>query len=217
MRYKTRFCMQNTSFLEHPAEEALERYIMKQSSESELESVETHFMACENCVARLEEVELHVSATKLALQEIHLEKVAKSYAKHQTRQNSWFSLPRLSFAGGIAMVAVALSILPSIQRDSKPAVNVQLTAYRGLEGRVLPKDRALHLSLNASGLPGPRASVTLVDSNGVEIWTNPSAPIRDNVVTVDVPRIHSTGTHFFRLYQPGQLTDQLREFSVIIE
>lgn len=209
--------MQNTSLLEHPAEEALERYLLHQSSESELETVETHFMACDNCVARLEQVEFQISATKLALQQLHLEKVAKSFARQEARRNSWLSVPKLSLAGGLAMVAVALSVLPGLHHDAKPAVDVQLTAYRGVESRVVPKDRALHLTLNASGLAGDLASVTLVDSNGVEIWKDTAAPIRNNLVTVNVPQIHSTGTHFFRLYQPGQLSDQLREFSVIIE
>jgi anti-sigma factor RsiW len=209
--------MQNTSLLEHPAEEALERYLLNQSSESELEVVETHFMACNNCVARLEQLELQISATKLALQQVHLEKVAKSFARQEARRSGWFSVPKLSLAGGLAMMAVALSVLPSMHHESKPAVNVQLTAYRGLESRVLPKDRALHITLNASGLAGNLASVTLVDSNGVEIWKTAAAPIRDNVVTIDVPQVHSTGTHFFRLYEPGQVSDQLREFSVIIE
>jgi anti-sigma factor RsiW len=209
--------MQNTSLLEHPAEEALERYLLHQSSESELETVETHFMACENCVARLEQVDLQIAATKLALQQIHLEKVAKSFAKQEARRNSWLSVPKLSLAGGLAMAALTLSVLPGIHRESKPAVDVQLTAYRGLESRVLPKDRALHVTLNASGLAGNLASVTLVDSNGVEIWKDAAAPIQNNLVTVSVPQIHSNGTYFFRLYQPGQYTDQLREFSVIIE
>jgi anti-sigma factor RsiW len=208
--------MKNTSWYEHPPELALERYILHQSSESELETVETHFLACENCVARFEQLELQISATKLALQELHLEKVARSFAKHEKRTSS-FSVRKLSLAGGIAMVAVALSVLPGIHRDTQPAINVQLTAYRGVERQVLPKDRALHLTLNASGLTGSLASVTLVDSHGVRIWNNDAAAIRNNLVTVDVPQVHSTGAHFFRLYQPGQVNDQLSEFSVIIE
>jgi anti-sigma factor RsiW len=216
MRTTIRYRMQTTSFLEHPAEEALERYVLHQSPEAELETVETHIMACENCVERLEQVELQISATKLALQQLHLEKVAKSYAAQQTRRRGWLSMPKLSLAGGLAMVALAFSVLPGLHDRMKPAVNVQLTAYRGVESRILPKDRTLHLTLNASGLTGALASVTLVDSNGVEVWKT-AAPIRENVVTVDVPQIHATGTHFFRLYQSGQDSDQLREFSVIIE
>ena len=211
--------MQNTILFGHPAEEALERYLLNQSPESELENVETHFMACENCVSKLEELELHISATKLALQELHIEKVAKSYAKQQAPRSNWLSVPKLSLAGGLAMLAVALSVVPGMHRTAakQPAVDVQLTAYRGLESRVLPKDRTLRLTLNASGLTGKIATVTLVDSNGIEIWKDAAAPIRDNVVTVNVPAISSPGTHFFRLYQPGQLSDQLREFSIIIE
>lgn len=209
--------MKNTSLLEHPAEEALERYILHQSSASELDTVETHFLACDNCVARLEHVEVQITATKLALQELHIEKIARSFAKQQQRHSNWFSTLKLSLAGSLAMVAVVLSLLPGIHRDAQPAANVQLTAYRGVERRILPKDRALHLTLNASGLTGNFASVTLVDSNGVEIWKNAAVPIQNDLAAVDVPQVHSTGTYFFRLYQAGQLRVQLREFSVAVE
>lgn len=211
-----RFRMRDIKLLEHPVEEALERYLLHQSSESELEVIETHFMACEGCVVRLEEIEVQISATKLALREMHQEQVAKSFAHQQTRKRSWFSLPALSLAGAMAMIALSLCLLPGLQRQNLPAVNVQLTAYRGLESRVLPRDRALHVTLNADGINGKYASVTLVDASGVEIWKN-VAPIRNNVVALDVPKIHSTGNHFFRVYAPDDTSDQLREFSVIIE
>ncbi len=210
--------MQNTSLLEHPLVDALERYLLRQSPESESEIVETHFIACESCVIRLERVELEIAAVKLALREFHLESVERSFAKQSARRNSWFSLPRLSFAGALAMVAIALSVVPgTLRRDNRAPVNIQLTAYRGLESRVLPKDRALHVTLNAIGLNGSLASVTLVDGNGNEVWKNAAAPIRNNIVAVNIPQIHSAGTHFFRLYAPGKTSDQLREFSVIIQ
>ena len=57
-------------YLEHPTEEALERFLLHQSQEAEIEIVETHILACESCVERLEVLETHIAATKIALAEL---------------------------------------------------------------------------------------------------------------------------------------------------
>jgi hypothetical protein len=207
--------MRHNTMLEHPAEEALERFVLHQSSEDEIEAVETHFMACESCIERLEEVELQISATKLALQQLHLERVAESVAKTKARPH-WFSIPGLSIAGALATLAIALSVVPAIHREKSAAVDIELTAYRGLESPVLPKDHNLHVRLNANGLEINPAKVTLVNSDGIELW-NGQAEIRDHFATVYVPQIHSTGAHFFRICAPGQNSDPVREFSVDVE
>ena len=43
-----------TDYLDHPNEEALERFLRNEVQESELETIETHILACESCVTRLE-------------------------------------------------------------------------------------------------------------------------------------------------------------------
>lgn len=207
--------MRYNTMLEHPAEEALERFVLHQSSDDEIEAVETHFLACESCLDRLEQVELHISVTKLALQQLHLERVAESVAKQKVKPR-WFSVPGLSIAGALATLAIALSVVPGIHREKSASVDIELTAYRGLESPVLPKNHNLHVHLNANGLEINPARVTLVNSDGIELW-NGQAPIRDHFVTVFVPQIHSTGAHFFRIYAPGQNSDPVREFAVDIE
>lgn len=212
-----RSCMRPKNLVHHPAEEALERYLLHQSSDTEVEAVETHIMACENCVAQLEQLDFQICVTKLALQELHQERVARSYSKEQAQPKRWWSLAGLPVAGALAMAAaVVLSVLPHAHRNVAPVANIQLTAYRGLESKVLPKDCPLHITLNSEGLTGDTARVTMVDSDGVEIW-NHVASIRNNVVALDVPGIHSTGTHFLRLYAPGHTEDPLREFSVTVQ
>jgi hypothetical protein len=207
--------MENNTIVEHLAEEVLERFVLQQSCESEIETVETHFLGCESCVERLEQVELYISATKLALQELHVERVAKAAAAKPARL-SWFSVPRLSIAGAFAMVAIALSIAPRIAREKYPAVDVELTTYRGLESPVLPKDRNLHVRLNANGLGGAQTVVTLVDGDGSELWRREAA-IRNHAVTIDVPQIHTTGNYLFRLYATNDAADAVREFSIDVE
>ncbi len=61
-------CIQNLDFY-HPTEESLERFLLKHSQEEELAVVETHILACESCVARLESLEMNVAVMKLALGE----------------------------------------------------------------------------------------------------------------------------------------------------
>jgi hypothetical protein len=56
------------AYLDHPAEEVLERFLLSHCSENELCEVETHILHCEGCVARLELLELQITAFKLCLQ-----------------------------------------------------------------------------------------------------------------------------------------------------
>jgi hypothetical protein len=48
-------------------EEALERFLLHQSRDEELEVLESHILACESCVTRLEDLEVWLAVTKLAL------------------------------------------------------------------------------------------------------------------------------------------------------
>lgn len=208
--------MCSKTLINHPAEEAFERYVLNQSSESEVEALETHYLACENCVTRLEQVDLQIRGFKSALQDFHLEKTARAVAKQQSKATSWWSLAGLSSAAVLTLTAAAmLSFSPSNhQRVSPPAV--VLTAYRGLESQILPKDRELHLTLNTEGLDQHTAEVSLLDSNGVELWRQ-CARIQNSVIAIDIPPIHTTGTHFVRLFSGVGTVDPLREYSINVQ
>ncbi len=206
------------SYLDHPAEESLERFVLEQSDDTELTVIETHVLACDSCVARLESLEIQVAAIKLAFEEIHKEKVAKAVAKQQTAGRRWFGVPQLALMGVSAALLLGLSIVPRMIVDHQPAVQVSLMAYRGIETPVAPRNRALEIHLNANDLNEKLVEVSLVDAQGKEVWKT-NAPVQQNEVSVQVPKISQAGTHFFRLYTPqaGGQGELLREFGVQIQ
>jgi anti-sigma factor RsiW len=51
----------------HIDEEALERYVLNQSPEPELEAVEEHLLICEECRAALNRAEIEISSIREAL------------------------------------------------------------------------------------------------------------------------------------------------------
>lgn len=193
----------NDSYRDHPGEEALERFLLRQCSEDELEHVETHILACESCVAALEALELDIAATKMALQGLEVTPPRKQMAKAASPWKNWFTMPRFSLAGGAAVLACG-AIFLSVPRD------VALTAYRGTETAIVSEWRPLQMHLNAAGLGEGPVQVELVDRMGAQLWKGEAAIRRDSV-DVDLPRIKQSGTHFLRLYDPqGEL---LREFA----
>src|SRR5689334_20187935 len=95
-------------YLDHPTEEALERFVLNHADEKELEIVETHILACVSCVTRLEDLELQIAATKLALQQVRTEQLAKQATKKTASWKTWATAPGLSLAGGLAVLAVGV-------------------------------------------------------------------------------------------------------------
>src|SRR5258708_23191519 len=109
---------------DHPNEEALERFLLHRLSEEELESVETHILACESCVEALEVLEVQIATTKMALET--LEALPKGKPVFSAPWKSWLTLPRLSIATAFAALA-SVSIIFSTPRAGSP------TAYRGTQ------------------------------------------------------------------------------------
>jgi hypothetical protein len=194
---------------EHPTEEALERSLLNMSSEVELETLETHVLACEYCVDRLETLETQIAVTRLALQKLESRPASRKSVDRFGRWKTWFTFPKLSFATAGLVAMAAGAILFSIPRD------VSITAYRGSEAAMVSEGRPLHLHLNAAGLdPGPVA-VELTDKNGSIIWKGASSIAHDKV-DVNLPRITESGPHFLRLYAvspAGTEPGLLREFA----
>jgi anti-sigma factor RsiW len=205
--------MQNT-YLEHPAEEVLERFILHQSDETELDVVETHVLACESCVDRLEALELQIAATKTALQEFHMESVERALSNQGTSWRSWLTMPKLSMAGSAAALALGLFLVPQFVNSHAPVAQVSLVAYRGLETPVVPKDHTLQVHLNANDLSESKVQVELVDDRGSDLWQG-VATVQGDEVELTVPKITATGTHFFRIYTSAQTGEKelLREFA----
>ncbi len=199
----------NEPYREHPSEEALERFLLNKSPDEELESVETHILACEFCVEQLESLESEIAATKIALQNMTVQRDSKSLAHTARRWKRWFTIPRLSFAATSAVAAAAAILL------SVPS-NVSITAYRGTETAIVPEGRPLHMHLNAAQIDSGPVKVELADSTGSIVWTGASV-VRDDKVDVALPRITHSGAYLLRLYSvpQGQASnDLLREYSL---
>ena len=58
------------TYLDHPAEEVLERFLLNHCPENELCEVETHILYCGNCMLRLELLEIEITAFRRCLQEM---------------------------------------------------------------------------------------------------------------------------------------------------
>ena len=200
-------------YIHHPTDEALERFLLHHANEEELEVVETHILACESCVTRLEDLEFLIATTKLALQEVRSEQLAKQAAKQQYSWKNWITVPRLSWAGGLAVFALGVALVPQLTQQHP--TDVALSAYRGLDISTVPEGRPLHMSLNANDLGNGPVTVELVDSRGLRLWQG-SSNIQNDKVDIAVPRISQMGTHFIRLYSPKPGNgegDLLREFA----
>ena len=211
--------MQSTYF-DHPTEEALERFLLHQSREEELEVLETHILACESCVIRLEDLEVRVAATKLALNEILAQKSVKATAKERPSwRRSWFTIRNFSLAGTVAFLVLGIVIVPQKIRRTAPVSEVTLSAYRGMETSVVPEGHRLHVRLKATDLAEGPVTASIVNSRGAEIWSA-TAFIHHDEVEITVPPITEVGPHFLRLYAPNQgnpQRDLLREFLFQVE
>lgn len=205
---------------EHPSEETLERFLLHQSSEDEIEGVETHILACHSCVTRLEELEIHIAATKMALADLHQKAVAKNYAAETAHRESksrwfgWLNAKSLSFAGAAAALALTLTIAPRYSTVEK-----DMSAFRGAEVNTIPVGRTVLLHLNARDLPQNPVSVEVVNAEGEEIWNSPSK-VSGQTVDAKLPPIEAKGNYFLRIYSANNKQDRgelLREFSFNVQ
>jgi len=199
----------NEPFREHPDEEALERFLLNMSSDEEVEALELHVLGCEDCVEHLETLETDIAATRIALKQLEaVERILKSPVKGWSRWGNRLAFPRWSFvaSGTLAAAAVIFCLVP---RD------VTITTYRGTETAVVSQRWPLRIHLNGEGLPPGPVSVELLDNVGTIVWRGISL-VRDEKVTVTLPRITKTGSHFLRLSSlpyAGSDGDLLREFA----
>lgn len=200
--------------LQHPSEEALERFVLHQLQDEELEGVESHILACDDCVSRLEFLEVQVAATKVALSDLHQEKVAKNYAKEKTSSWSWLKVSSYSLASMAAAAMLTFVVIPgstTVERD--------LSSYRGSETIELPANHPLFLHLNAEDLKAAPVAVEMVSAEGNEIWKGNSI-VSNQKVDAHLPKISEKGNYLLRLYSSNPVKSQgglLREFAVEVK
>ena len=188
--------MANTYF-EHPAEEALERFLLHQASEEEIDVVEAHFLACPWCVSRLETLEQQIAILKSALSAFEVERKEKQAAQtaRSSSWRSWFTMPKLSLAGVGACAALALGtlVLPQFAVQE-----LTLSPNRGTEVQIAREHRSLRLHLAAPGVTDGPVSFELFDTKGKLLWHTVTTAT-NHQVDVRVPQIEEPGTHFIRL------------------
>lgn len=210
-------------FQDHPSEESLERYLLHQSSSGELDTIETHILACDDCVARLEKAELYIATMRTALREMKETQKREAPAVSPAaswidRTTGWLTPLRLSWTAGVAVLIAALIVAPAqfAHRSPVSAASVNLAAWRGAESVSVPSRRPLNVRLNSIDLPDGPVGVQLVDGLGREV-SHGSASINQESAQVSLPALHTPGTYFLRLYsisdtKSGQ-RDLLREFA----
>lgn len=199
----------NESYREHPSEEALERFLLNMSPEEEIEELETHVLACGQCVDKLEMLETQIAATRMALQSLEDQQTSPRSVEKKTPWQSWFTFQRLSFAVTGTLAAAGMLFF-TIPRD------VSVTAYRGTETAIVAEGRPLHMHLNAAGLDAGPIEIELADSKGSIDWRGTSV-VRLDTIDVTTPRILQSGPHYVRIYSAPQIGTEstlLREFAL---
>lgn len=200
--------------LQHPTEEILENFLLHRMGGEELDSTETHILACDSCVARLEAMEIQLEATKIALAEFHKESVEQNYAAAKTTRWAWLKIPTLSLAGAGAALAIALAVVPQFT-----TVERSVNAVMGSEVTAIPAGHPLLLHLNAKDLPEEKVSVQVVSADGNEVWKGNSS-IHNSTADAKLPKFNEKGNYLIRLYGNGTATSEgnlLREYSFAVE
>ncbi len=194
-------------YLEHPTEEALERFLLNQSHEEELEVLETHILACDSCITRLETLETQVTAIKTALKDLPEDSPDRQVSNEGRSWRSWFTIPRLAWAGAAAGLTVCLALSTPVQ--------INLSPERSAKTFVVPEWRPLHVHLNTADLTDGPVSAQLVTGQGAEIWRASSA-VKAEQAELNLPRLTKPGNYFLRLYSPSKGSQDgtlLREFA----
>ncbi len=222
------------SYLEHPTEEALERFLLNRSEDSESEIVETHILACEACVTRLESLELHITDLKAALVQFEEARINKELTPARSSWKSWLTLPTLSWAGAAcAAFLIGVTVMPHAMHRTQlasfsesGAAAGDLSACRGSDGTdatlatcrgagtlSFPESRPLNLRVDTSDLPHGPVDIQLVNGEGTEVWQGQAA-IKNDRAELKLPKISQSGAYFLRFYAPsaGAEHELLREF-----
>jgi len=222
-------CMKN-SFSDHPSEEALERFLLNRSENEEVETLETHILACESCISRLETLELQIADLKTALTLSEEARIQRELNNNkQPFWKGWLTISSLSWAGAAcAALALGLAVIPhSILRNRHADSTAQvadlsacsgsdidtLASCRGLDTAVLPENRPLDLRLATTDIPAGPVDVQVVSGNGSEIWQGRSTVSHEHA-EVKLPGISRPGPYFLRFYAQGASVEHelLREF-----
>ena len=205
--------------MEHSSEDALERFAMKRSTDSELEEVEGHILGCQVCLDRVLELESFVQACRDAIPEVNQERarLAAKAGPGNSARRFILTLPKWSWAvPALASLAFLAAIIPNLHQPTAAGLDATLSVSRGIESTpVLPARTVVRLHLDTLDLPAGATQAELVDGEGRSLWSGDVRAQADRI-TVRTPRLEP-GVYFARLYpvQDGQpdRNHLLREFA----
>jgi hypothetical protein len=211
--------------LAHPNEEALERFLLRRSDDQELELVETHILACEDCITRLEALETQLVDLKTALVAARDEQLQQQFAQRPSFWGKWLTFRHVSWAGAAcAALAVAFVVTPGVRHPNSipvterslsacAASDANLASCRGVETAALPAGTPLSLRLDTTDIPAGPVDAQIVNGNGREIWQGQTA-VQNQRAELKLPRIGEPGPYFLRLYAPSASSEHelLREY-----
>ena len=204
----------------HPVEDALERFAMKRSEDSELEEVESHILGCPACLDRVLDLESFVEACRGAFPEFQREQ-ALFPVKAKPRSGFWrlgWPMLKWSWAPALAVLALLGVVVPNLplRQPAGASVEATLSASRGTDsGALLPARSVIRLHLDAIDLPAGALQIELVNGEGRSLWSRGTSAQADRI-DVETPRLQP-GVYFARLYpMQGGHPDKdhlLREFA----
>jgi hypothetical protein len=172
-------------------DDRFELYVLSRLPASEVESMEEHFLICDYCRDRLDEVAAFALSARKALKEI----------PQQPSTSFWRNFSLLPRAGlwrlgiGIASAVAALMLTIGMYRvwqggPLAPVAALQLTMIRTEEVPVTVPSRELDIDF----LDAPDASkVVIVNAQRLIVWTGVGASIRIQTALPD-------GAYFARVY-----------------
>jgi hypothetical protein len=198
----------------HPGQEALERFVLHQCMENELEMIETHSLWCEFCVERLEILDVDISATKLALQNVLERQLAQRSVLLPYKSRGTSNLPRIfgaSAALAACVLCVVLSAIPS---------RVTLSVTRGTETITVSTWRPIEMHLDVKGLDQGPVVIQIVDYQGATIWQGKTNVGGHEDMNVRVPRFRESGIYFVRICAVAAFSPReelVREFALRVQ
>ena len=202
----------------HIPEEALELYSMNRLPETDTEQLETHLLICEDCQARLKEVDEYVKAVRTALRETQVGQDSTSEPAVVARFAAWFRLrPAYTLCAAFALCLVVL-VLPQFRHQPSAQQEVFLQSYRGGEAASAEAGRSLVLLLDTAGLPAASSYVLQVVGSGGRVLIQTEARLAGGspVLRVPLDRSLATGNYWVRICDRDNPAAVLRETSLAV-
>jgi len=205
---------------QHVLEETLEALAMGRLQPLEAERAEDHLFVCEQCRIRFREAEEYVRAARTAAARIRERaSVVESITVGQ-RVMAMFSFRPFWAAAGVCALA-AIAVL-SVGRQSAGSITyheLALTATRGAEtATALPANARLRLKLDLRELPSLKElRVLVVDAQGTPVYDALATPSQAQNAGIEIEKHLAKGTHWVRLFDPGEGGKLLREYPLEID